>query len=66
MTTDYLQNMYFSSFVFIIIQHNSNTTSIAVRHLTVLSSTIDKVNDFSNHFWHMRRHEFVVNLRETH
>ena len=65
MTTDCLQNMYFLSFVLIIIQHNSNTTLIAVRHLTVLSRTIDKVNDVSNHFGHMWRHEYIVNLRET-
>ena len=43
----------------------SNTTSTVVRNLTVLSSTTDKINRFSNHFWHRWRHEYVVNLRET-
>ena len=43
----------------------SNTTSTVVRNLTVLSSTTDKINRISNHFWHRWRHEYVVNLRET-
>ena len=29
----------------------SNTTSTVVRNLTVLSSTTDKINRISNHFW---------------
>ena len=36
-----------------------------VRNLTVFSSTTDKVNRISNHFWDRWRHEYVVNLRET-
>ena len=37
--------------------HYSNTTSQVVRNLTVLSSTIDKINRISNHFWdRWRRH----------
>ena len=43
----------------------SNTTSTVVRNLTVLSSTTDKINRISNHFWHRWRHEYVVNLCET-
>ena len=43
----------------------SNTTSTAVRNLTVLSSITDKINRISNHFGHRWRHEYVVNLRET-
>ena len=43
----------------------SNTTSAVIRNLTVLSSTTDKINRISNHFWHRWRHEYVVNLRET-
>ena len=43
----------------------SNTASTVVRDLTVLSSTTDKINHISNHFWHSWRHEYVVNLRET-
>ena len=43
----------------------SNTTSHVVRNLTVLSSTTDKINRISNHFWDRWRHEYVVNLRET-
>ena len=45
--------------------YSSNTTSTAVRNLTVLSSTTDKINRISNHFWDRWRHEYVVNLRET-
>ena len=40
-------------------------TSTVVRHLTVLSSTTDKINYISNHFGHRWRREYVVNLRET-
>ena len=43
----------------------SNTTSTAVRNLTILLSTIDKINRISNHFWQRWRHEYVVSLRET-
>ena len=43
----------------------SNTTSTVIRNLTVLSSTTDKINRFSNHFWHRWRHEYVQNLRDT-
>ena len=43
----------------------SSTTSTVVRNLTVLSSTIDKINHISNHFWHGWRHEYIVNLCET-
>ena len=43
----------------------SNTTSVVIRDLTVLSSTTDKINCISNHFWHRWRHEYVVNLCET-
>ena len=45
--------------------YSFNTTSTAVRNLTVLSSTTDKINRISNHFWDRWRHEYVVNLRET-
>ena len=43
----------------------SNTTSTTFRNQTVLSSTTDKINYISNHFWHMWRHECVVNLCKT-
>ena len=43
----------------------SNTASTVVRNLTVFSSTTDKINRISNHFWHRWRHEYVVNLCET-
>ena len=44
----------------------SNTKSAVIRNLTVLSSTTDKINHISNHFWHRWRHEVnVVNLSET-
>ena len=46
--------------------HSSNTTSAVVRNATVLSSTFDKINRISNHFLDRWRHEYVVNLRETH
>ena len=45
--------------------YSSNTTSTVVRNLTVLSSTTDKINKISKHFWHRWRHEYVVNLCET-
>ena len=45
--------------------YSSNITSTVVRNLTVLSSTTDKINRISNHFWDRWRHEYVVNLRET-
>ena len=44
---------------------SSNTTSTVAANLTVLSSTTDKINRISNHFWDRWRHEYVVNLRET-
>ena len=44
---------------------SSKTTSTLVRNLTVLSNTTDKINRISNNFWDRRRHEYVVNLRET-
>ena len=37
----------------------------AVRNLTVLSSTTNKINRISKHFWHRWRYLYVVNLRET-
>ena len=43
----------------------SNTTLTVARNQTVLSSTTDKINCISNHFWHRWRHEHVVNLCET-
>ena len=45
--------------------YSSNATSTVVRNLTVLSSTIDKINCISNHFLDRWGHEYVVNLRET-
>ena len=47
--------------------YSSNTTSITiVKNLTVLSSTTNKINRTSNHYFLDRwRHEYVVNLRET-
>ena len=42
----------------------SNTTSTVVSNLTVLSSTVDKINRISNRFWHRWWHEYVVNFRE--
>ena len=43
----------------------SNTTSTAVRNLTIFSNTTGKINRISNHFWHRWRHKYVVNLCET-
>ena len=43
----------------------SNTTSAVIRNVAVLSRTNDRINRFSNHFWHRWRHEYVVNLRQT-
>ena len=51
--------------LFGILLYSSNTTSIAVRNQTVLSSTTNKINRISNHFLDRWRHGFVVNLRET-
>ena len=45
--------------------YSSNTTTIVVRNLTVLSCTTDKRNRISNHFWDRWRHEYVAKLRET-
>ena len=45
--------------------YSSNTTSAVVRNLTIISSTTNKINRISNHFWDRWRHEYVVNLRET-
>ena len=42
----------------------SNAISSVAANLTVLSSTTDKINRISNHFWARWRHEYVVNLRE--
>ena len=42
--------------------YSSNTTSTIATNPTVLSSTIDKINCTSNHFWDSLRHEHVVNL----
>ena len=38
----------------------SNSSSSVFRNLTVLSSTTDKINRISNHFWHRWRHEYVL------
>ena len=43
---------------------SSNTTSTLAANLTVLSSTTNKINRISNHFWARWRHK-NVNLRET-
>ena len=43
---------------------SSNATSTVAANLTVLSSTTDKINRISNHFWDRWRHKYVVNLRE--
>ena len=45
--------------------YSSNTTSTVATNLTALSTTTDKINRISNHFWDRWRHEYVVNLRET-
>ena len=42
-----------------------NTKSTLIRNLTVLSSSTDKINSFSYHFWPRCKHEYVVNLHET-
>ena len=44
--------------------YSPNTTSIVVRNVIVLSSTTDKINRISNHYWDRWGHEYVVNLRE--
>ena len=56
LTTNYLLNLT---------NYSSNTISTVAVNLTVLSSTTDKINQISNHFWDRWRHEYVVNLRET-
>ena len=43
----------------------TNTTSIVVRNLTVLSNTADKISGISNYFLNRWWHEYVVNLVET-
>ena len=43
----------------------SNTTSTVVRNLTVLSSSTNKINRISYHFWHRWRHEYAAKLCET-
>ena len=45
--------------------YSFNTTSTAVIKLTVLSSTTDKINHISDHFWDRWRHVYVVVLPET-
>ena len=42
-----------------------NTTSTVVRNLTGVSSTTDKINRISNHFWDKWKYVYAVNLRET-
>ena len=42
----------------------SDTTSTVATNLAVLSSTTDKINHISNHFWDRWRYEYVVNLLE--
>ena len=39
--------------------YSSNTASTVVKHLTVLSSTTDKINRISNNFFDRWRHEFM-------
>ena len=41
------------------------TTSTVVRNLTGVSSTTDKINRISNHFWDKWKYVYAVNLRET-
>ena len=45
--------------------HCSNTTSTVLTNLTVLSSTTDRINRISNHFWDRWRHKQIVNLRKA-
>ena len=45
--------------------HYSNTASTLARNLTVFSSTTDKINHISNHFWDRWRYKYAVNLRRT-
>ena len=45
--------------------YSYKTTSTAVRNLTVLSSTTDKINCISNQFLDRWRHGYEGNLRET-
>ena len=44
---------------------SSNVTSTVATNVTALSSTTDKINCVSNHFWDRWRHYIVVNLCET-
>ena len=44
--------------------YSSNVSSAAVRNLTVLSSTTDKVNRISNNFLDRWRHGYIVNFCE--
>ena len=44
---------------------SSNTASTVAANLTVFSSSTDKINRISNHFWDRWTHKYVVNLRET-
>ena len=53
-------------FIFFVYRYyNLLTLSTIAANPTVLSSTTDKINRISNHFWDRWRHECVVNLRET-
>ena len=45
--------------------YSSDTTSALATNLSVLSSTADKINRISNHFWDRWRHKYIVNLHET-
>ena len=45
--------------------HSSNTASTAVRNLTVLSNTTDKINRMSNHFLDRWRYEFTWDTTNT-
>ena len=55
----------FNAQLFVIFADSYNTTSTVAANLTVLSSTNDKMNRISNHFWDRWRYEYVVNLRES-
>ena len=45
--------------------YSSNTTSTAVRNLTVLSSTTDNINRISNHVLDRWRHEYILYSKFT-
>ena len=45
--------------------YSFNTTPTVGRNLTILSSTTDKINCITNHFWDRWWHEYVVNLCKT-